>query len=62
MREPDAAWIASAATKAGFEATLEDEAKDPFVPYKVVGRVIVAKTDAKEATIKAVAAMMQERN
>ncbi len=60
VREPEAKWIESAAKKAGFDTTLQENAKDPRVPYKAVGRVLVKKTQAKEATIKAVAAKMAE--
>lgn len=59
VREPDAAWIQSAASKAGFKAELEEDVRDPFRPWKKSGRVVVTKTQAKEATIKAVAKHLQ---
>lgn len=58
VKDPDAAWIASAARKAGFEATVEEGARHPSIPYKVTGRVLVGKTAAKEAVIRSVAEQM----
>lgn len=60
VREPDAKWIASAAKKAGFAAEVEEDVKDPRVPYKSVGRVLVAKKGSKESVIQAVAQAMQD--
>ncbi len=59
VRDPDAAWIESAAKKAGFSAELDDKARDPFRPWKTSGRVVVQKSQGKEATIRAVAQQMQ---
>lgn len=58
VREPDAKWIESAAKKAGFDATLEESATDPRVPYRTGGRVVLSGKGDKEATIRKVAAQM----
>ncbi len=55
VNEPDARWVESAARKAGFDVTLEENAKHPSVPYRAVGRVVVSKSDTKEAIIRQVA-------
>ncbi|MGB1586286.1 MAG: signal recognition particle subunit SRP19/SEC65 family protein [Thermoplasmatota archaeon] len=59
ISKPDAAWIQSAAKKAGFEADLDEEACHPSIPYKVVGRVLVQKRGSKEAALQAIAKQMQ---
>lgn len=61
VKDPDAAWIASAAKKAGFEPDVEEDATDPRVPYRKVGRVLVPKKGSKEQAIQAVAKQMQSR-
>lgn len=59
VRDPDAAWVHKAAERVGLEATLEEKARDPFLPWKVVGRVVVQGRGGKESTIRAVAQRMQ---
>lgn len=59
ISKPDAAWIQSAAKKAGFQADLEEDAIHPSIPYRKVGRVLVQKDGAKEAAIKQIATAMQ---
>ena len=59
VAEPDARWIESAARKAGLDVTLEEGAKHPSVPYKAVGRVVVAKAgSSKEDVLRRVAAKL----
>ena len=58
VKDPDAKWIEAAAKKAGFRATLEEDATDPRLPFKPVGRVLVEKDGSKEAVIQAVAKQM----
>lgn len=59
VKKPDAAWVNSAAKKAGFDPELQGKAKHPAIPWKVVGRVLV-KGDSKEAVIRRIAQAMQE--
>ena len=59
VSKPEAAWVHSAAKKAGFEADLDENAKHPGVPYKVVGCVFVKQQGSKEAALQAVARQMQ---
>ncbi len=58
VKDPDVKWMYSAARKAGFTATIEDDVKDPAVPYRAVGRVLVAKDGSKDAVVQAVAQAM----
>lgn len=58
VREPDAKWVASAAKKAGLEPDVEEEARHPSIPYRVVGRVLVAAEGGKEAVLRRVAEQM----
>ncbi len=58
VKKPDAAWVNSAAKKAGFSPELEPKARHPALPWKVVGRVLV-KGESKEAVIRKVAQAMQ---
>lgn len=60
VKKPDVDWVASAAKKAGFSPTVEEEARHPAVPYKAMGRVLVKAKGDKEAAIKRVAAKMAE--
>jgi signal recognition particle subunit SRP19 len=60
VRAPDAAWIEAAARKAGFDAEVEDKARDPAVPYERSGRVLVRKSGPKEAIVQKVAERMRE--
>jgi signal recognition particle subunit SRP19 len=60
VKDPTAEWIASAAKKAGFAPEVEEKARHPALPYKVVGRVLVKKRDSKEATVRQVAKRMSE--
>ena len=59
VREPDAKWVEAAAKKAGLDATLEDKANHPSLPYERPGRVLVKKPGPKEAVIAQVAAQMR---
>jgi signal recognition particle subunit SRP19 len=58
VKDPDVAWIAAAAKKAGFTPIVEEEMRHPSIPYKVMGRVLVSKADGKEAVLRAVAEKM----
>lgn len=60
LRDPDAAWVHKAAQRAGLAAELEEKARDPFLPWKTAGRVIVQGRGGKEATLRAVAQRMQK--
>ncbi len=59
VKEPDAKWVHSAATKAGLDATLEEKPRDPFRAWKKPGRVVIQGKGGKEATLRKVAAQMQ---
>ncbi len=59
VKKPDAAWVNSAAKKAGFDPVLEAKAKHPAIPWKVQGRVLV-KADSKEAAIRKIATVMAQ--
>lgn len=58
VKGPDAAWIASAAKKAGFAAEIEESVTHPRRPFEKVGRVLIPKSSSKEAVIKAIAERM----
>lgn len=60
VKKPDAAWVASAAKKAGYAPTVEEEARHPAVPYKAMGRVLIEAKGDKEAAIQKVAAQMAQ--
>ena len=60
VRDPDAKWVHAAAEKAGYDAELDADARDPFRTWKLVGRVIVKGKGGKEATIRAVASHMSK--
>lgn len=59
VKKPDAAWVNSAAKKAGFDPVLEPKAKHPAIPWKVVGRVLI-KGASKEAAIRRIAQVMAQ--
>lgn len=59
VKEPDAKWVEAAARKAGFDATLEDGANHPSLPYDRPGRVLVKKAGPKEAVLGKVAQQMR---
>ena len=59
VREPDAKWVEAAARKAGLEATVEEKAHHPSLPYERPGRVLVKKAGPKEAILGKVAAQMR---
>lgn len=60
VREPDAKWVEVAARKAGLDASLDEKAHHPSLPYDRPGRVLVAKAGPKEASIGKVAKNMRE--
>ncbi len=60
VKDPDAAWIESAAKRSGLDPNLEEDARDPMVPWRKSGRVLVAKKGSKEQVIKRVAQRMAE--
>jgi signal recognition particle subunit SRP19 len=60
VKEPDAKWIEAAAKKAGLDATLEEKANHPSLPYDRPGRVLVKKAGPKESLIGQVAKVMRE--
>ena len=60
VKQPDAAWVESAARKSGLDPELEADARDPFVPWRKSGRVLVAKKGSKEQVIKRVAQRMAQ--
>ncbi len=60
VKDPDAKWVESAAKKAGLETTLEEDKHHPSLPYKAAGRVLVKKSHAKEAILRAVAKAMHQ--
>lgn len=59
VREPDAKWVETAARKAGLEATLDEKAHHPGLPYDRAGRVLVKKAGPKEAAIGQIAKLMR---
>lgn len=60
VREPDAAWVETAARKVGLATTLEEKAVHPSIPYEKAGRVLVAKDGSKEQVLRKVAQRMRE--
>ncbi len=58
VKDPDAPWIEAAARKAGFDAELEEAARDPYAPHRKAGRVLVAKKGGKETMLRQVAERM----
>lgn len=52
---PDVTAVAKAAKAAGFDATVEAEARHPARPWDATGRVLVADVDDKEALLRQVA-------
>jgi len=60
VKEPDAPWIETAARKLGLDATLEEKAVHPSIPYEKTGRVLVGKQGSKEQVLRKVAARMRE--
>ncbi len=60
VKDPDAAFVVTAAKRLHLEPELEDKACHPSVPYERSGRVLVIKKGPKEAVIKLVAAKMHE--
>lgn len=58
VKGPDAAWIASAAKKAGFQPEIEETVTHPARPFEATGRVLLPKTSSKEAAIRAIAQVM----
>jgi signal recognition particle subunit SRP19 len=60
VKDPDAAWIENAARKVGLDATVEEKATHPSVPYEKVGRVLVAKKGSKEQVLRQVAERMRQ--
>ena len=59
VSKPDAAWLQSAAKKAGFEAELQEDSIHPSIPYRKVGRVLVRKDGAKEDALRKIAQALQ---
>lgn len=59
VERPDAKWVEAAAKKAGYTVRLEEDAKHPGIPWKVVGRVLVENGASKETVLKDVATEMQ---
>lgn len=59
VREPDAKWVETAARKAGLDASLDEKAHHPSLPYDRAGRVLVKKSGPKEGAIAAVAKTMR---
>ena len=62
MKAPDAAWLETAAKRAGLQPELEEKARDPFAPHKKSGRVLVAKKGSKEKTLRMVAQKMAKKD
>lgn len=60
VKRPDAAWVNSAAKKAGLNPELQAKVRHPAMPWKVMGRVLVRGKGNKEEVIKKVAAVMSE--
>lgn len=58
VKRPDAAWVVSAAKKAGFKPELEAKARHPAMPWKTMGRVLIKAKGDKEAVIRKVAKEM----
>lgn len=59
VKEPDAKWVETACRKAGLDATLEEKANHPSLPYDRPGRVLVKKAGPKEAILGKVAQQMR---
>lgn len=59
VKEPDAKWVEAAARKAGLDATLDEKANHPSLPYDRAGRVLVKKAGPKEGAIATVAKAMR---
>ncbi len=60
VKKPDAAWVNSAAKKAGLNPELEAKAKHPAIPWKVTGRILIKGKGNKEEVIRKVAEAMQK--
>lgn len=60
VKEPDAKWVEAAARKVGLDATVEEKAKHPSLPYERPGRILVKKDGPKEAILGRVAKQMRE--
>ncbi len=60
VKRPDAAWVNSAAKKAGYKPELQAKVRHPAMPWKIMGRVLVVSEDGKEQVIRKVAAVMME--
>jgi signal recognition particle subunit SEC65 len=58
VKRPDAAWVNSAAKKAGYKPDLQAKARHPAIPWKVVGRVLISAKGEKEEVIRKVAEAM----
>lgn len=58
VKRPDAAWVNSAAKKAGFKPELEAKVRHPAMPWKTMGRVLVTAEGTKEQVIRKVAEAM----
>lgn len=59
VREPDAAWVESAARKLGLDPQVEEKAAHPSIPYERAGRVLVARKGSKEQVVRQVAERMR---
>lgn len=58
VKRPDAAWVNSAAKKAGYKPELQAKVRHPTMPWKVMGRVLIVSDDNKETVIRKVAEKM----
>ena len=58
VKRPDAAWVNSAAKKAGYKPDLQAKVRHPAMPWKAMGRVLIVSEDGKEEVIRKVAAQM----
>lgn len=59
VQKPDAKWVESAAKKAGFEPTLEEDARHSGRPFEACGRVLIPASGSKEDALRKIAQQMQ---
>ncbi|MHB8634309.1 MAG: signal recognition particle subunit SRP19/SEC65 family protein [Thermoplasmatota archaeon] len=60
VRDPDAAWIETAARRLHLDPVMESDARHPHAPYLRCGRVLVTRKGPKQALLAQVAARMRE--
>ena len=60
VKDPDAAFVETAAKRLNLDPKVEEKLAHPSVPYERTGRVLVSKKGSKEAVIRLVATKMHD--